>query len=1099
MKVFRLIAASALFTMLLTSTGCDNGGRYDRKLYSEFQNPPQTARPRVWWHWMDGNVTKDGILKDLLWMKRSGIAGFMNFDAGFGTPLIVKEKLDYMSPGWKDAFRYAAQLADSLDMEMAVACSPGWSFTGGPWVEGKDGMKKLVWRELRVKGGCKSDITLPEPYRTIGKFQNIPLSAGTEDGFYDDIAVLAYKLPGNDIDLNELKPVITSSEGTFSLGQLTDGDVAVSRPLPPGKNGQAWIQFEFPQPQTIKAVTVADGSERGQWAMPVVEVNKYLQASDDGVNFRKVADIQTSSAPESTVSVPETKAKFFRVVFDNKTAPVPEWASMMGLSLEPKAVPIDIAEVVLHPAARINHFEEKAGFAAPADLYLYDTEATANDAIAMSDVIDLTDKVNDGHLSWDVPEGDWKILRLGYSQTGKKNSPAPPEATGFEVDKMDPDAVDRYFDHYIGTYKDAAGENWGKSVRYFMTDSYESEQENWTPLMAQEFEKRRGYGLMPWLPVLTGQIVESAEKSELFLRDWRKTLGELVVENLYERIDEIAKPYNIGRYTESHENGRVYLTDGMDVKRRASVPMAAAWMPHNTNASNQEMAQADIRESASVAHIYGQNLVAGESLTAPGGEGKSYSYHPGNMKFIADMELYSGLNRFVIHTSVHQPVDDKIPGLGLGPIGQWFNRHETWAGSAKAWMDYMSRSCYMLQQGHYVADIVYYYGEDNNITGMFGAQLPPVPDGYSFDFINSDALLNLLDADGTCLTTPSGMKYRMLVLDKNAKSMTLPVLQKISRLAEKGVIICGEKPEKTASLADDVEAFNTLADKVWNSGLKNVCPGKSMEEVLKENAIAPDVVMPEGEGLRFVHRTTDKSEIYWVNNPGKEAKTVNLTFRTSGKKPELWHPETGGREAVSYKIDGGVTTVTLDLVQEDAVFVVFSGKAASDELQLPRLEEKAVINVDSPWTVTFQENRGAPAAATFDKLQDFSLSEDPGIKYFSGEATYKTTVNLDESQADGTLILDLGKVGVMANVSINGQDLGTCWKEPFRVDVNSALKPGGNELEIKVTNLWINRLIGDSRPDMTEKVSWTPYPFYRPGSQLSPSGLMGPVKIVSKK
>lgn len=1099
MKTMKHFALPVLCSLMAVATACDSGSKYDENLYSEFQNPPASAKPRVWWHWMDGNITKDGIKKDILWMKRSDIAGFMNFDAGFQTPQIVEKKLMYMTPEWKEAFGYAAHLADSLDMEMSVACSPGWSFTGGPWVEGKDGMKKLVWREIRVKGGDNSEITLPEPYKTIGKFQNIPLSANAEDGFYADIAVLAYKLPDSDKDINELNPKVTSSGGNFTLSQLTDGDLGLSVPLPPGKDGQAWIQYEYAQPQTVKAVTIADGRERGQWAMPVLEINKYLEASDDGVNFRKIADIPTSSAPEATESVPETKAKFFRVVFDNQTGSKNPYAAMFGLKDETVFVPINIAEVVLHSAARINHYEEKAAFAAPADLYLYDTENAGGDAVVAEEVIDITDKVNGDKLTWDIPEGNWKIVRFGYSQTGKKNNPAPPEATGFEIDKMDADAVDRYFDHYIGTYKDAAGENWGKTVKYFMTDSYESEQENWTPLMAQEFEKRRGYKLMPWMPALTGQIVESAEKSEKFLRDWRKTLGELVVENLYERIDKIVEPYGMGRYTESHENGRVYMPDGMDVKRNADVPMAAAWMPNQTGASTPQMSQADIRESASVAHIYGQNLVAGESLTAPGGEGRSYAYHPANMKFIADMELYSGLNRFVIHTSVHQPVDDKIPGLGLGPIGQWFNRHESWAESAKVWMDYMARSCYMLQQGKYVADIVYYYGEDNNITGMFGAELPPIPDGYSFDFINSDALLNLLNASGKNLTTPSGMSYRMLVLDKNAKTMTLPVLKKIADFADKGIIICGEKPERTASLADDVEEFNALADKVWNSGKSNVYAGKSMEEVLKKENIIPDVVMPQGEGLRFVHRSTATSEIYWINNTDKKGKTVDLTFRTKGKKPEVWHPETGKKEDVSYKIDGNTTTVTLNLVQEDAVFVVFSGKAESNEVQLPKMEEKKVLTVNTPWNITFQEKRGAPESAVFDKLQDFSLNENPGIKYFSGIATYKTTVKIEESQLGGSMIIDLGKVGVMAEVTINGQNLGTYWKEPFRVDATSALKAGDNELEIKVTNLWINRMIGDSRPDMKEKVSWTPYPFYRPESQMSPSGLMGPVDIISKK
>ena len=1099
------ISLSALLcAAVMTLTGCGNGAGDKAALdtmYSEFQNPPASARPRVWWHWMDGNVTKEGIYKDLTWMKRQGIAGFMNFDAGFSTEQIVPERLMYMTDGWKDAFGYAVQLADSLGMEMSIACSPGWSFTGGPWVEGKDAMKKLVWREARVTGGQRVELTLPEPYRTIGRFQNIPLSAAQpEEGYYSDIAVLAVKLAEDDVDVAELHPVITSSGGSFSVGQLTDGDLQKTSPLPPCTGGRGWIQYDFGKPQTMKALTVADGQVRGQWQMPKIETDKSIAASDDGVNFTEIMKIPNSSAEAGTVTFPATTARYFRIYFDNKSAAANPYAALMGFPAEPKPVPTDVAELKLHPVYRINHAEEKAGFAAPADLYLYDTPDDGN-AVAPADVVDVTDKVADGRLTWDAPEGEWKIMRFGYSQTGKKNSPAPPEATGFEIDKMDADAVRRYFDHYIGMYRSIVGDEWGKTIRYLMADSYESEQENWTPLMLAAFEARRGYELLPWMPVLTGQVVGSAEQSEKFLRDWRKTLGELVTDNLYGQLAAILREYGMGSYTESHENGRVYLTDGMEVKKNAAVPMGAAWMPNNTGSSTPEMSQADIRETASVAHIYGQNIAAGESFTAPGGEGKSYAYHPANIKPIADMEMYNGLNRFVVHTSVHQPVDDRRPGLGLGPIGQWFNRLDNWSESAWAWVDYLSRSCYILQQGHYVADVLYYYGEDNNITGMFGYELPPVPDGYSFDFVNSDALLRLVKPakDGT-LSTPSGMRYRILVLDDNARKMTVPVLRKIAELAGKGVTICGAKPEKPAGMADDAAEFRRLVQDVWESGRKNVHTGKTMLEVLQADGIKPDVAMPEGEGLRFVHRTTPAAEIYWINNTDTTgSKTVDLTFRVKDRKPEVWHPETGKREAVSYSIRGDVTTVTLNLVQGDALFVVFGSKAEENEVKLPDLHESTLLTVGTPWTVTFQEGRGAPdGAVTFGSLIDLSNADDPAVRYFSGEATYRTGIDVPAIEEGSRLTLDLGDVGVMAEVTVNGKNLGLYWKKPFVVDVTDVVTTGRNDVEIKVTNLWVNRLIGDSRPDMKQKVTWSQYPMYRPTSPMSPSGLMGPVRLVSK-
>ena len=1093
---------------LLIAMGSCGTPAADETLYSEFQNPPVEAKPRVWWHWMDGNVTKDGIFKDLTWMKRSGIAGFMNFDAGFRTPLLIDKKVAYMTDDWKDAFAYTVHLADSLDLEMSVAASPGWSFTGGPWVEPKDGMKKLVWREMRVTGGTTYDGLLPMPYRTIGAFQNVPRSnsnningggANPGEGYYEDISVLAFKLPEADRNLANLNPRISSSGGSFSLLKLTDGDLTDSDLLPPGAGGaagKAWIQYEFSQPQTVKALTIVDGRVRGQWGAPVQEINKALQVSDDGVNFREVCKIPNSSAPQGTVDIPETTARYFRLVLDNMVVVNP-YAALMGVSAEPQAQPTPIAEFVLHSISRINHAEEKAGFAAPADLALYDTPDEAA-VISLEDVIDITDKVHEGRLVWDVPEGTWKIVRYGYSQTGHQNNPAPPEATGFEVDKMDPVAFRAYMDHYLGMYVDASKNNLGKVVKYIMTDSYESEQENWTPAMEQEFEVRNGYSLRPWMPVLLGHIVNSSEESEKFLRDWRRTLGSLVTDNCYNLLTDILKERGMGRYTESHENGRVYLVDGMEVKAKADVPMSAAWMPNNTGASTPPMSRADIRESASVAHIYGQNLVAGESLTAPGGEGASYAYHPANLKSIADMEMASGLNRFVIHTSVHQPLDELKPGLGLGPIGQWFNRLDNWSESAWAWTDYLARSCYLLQKGKFVADIVYYYGEDNNITGMFGAEQPPFPAGYNYDYINSDAMLNLLTFEYNRLQTPSGMSYRMLVLDPNVKRIPLDVLKKIAELAKAGAVICGATPELPGRLTDDVEEFNNIVNEIWGGSLKNVYLTNDMKEVLDQIGVKPDVNI--SDDLRFVHRHTSRADIYWINNPEGPAKTVELSFRVKGKKPEIWHPETGKREEVTYHIEGNRTVVKVKMVENDALFVVFNGPAEQDAVTLPELKESALLTLDTPWNVSFQEKRGAPASAQFDKLINLADSEVDGIKYFSGVATYTNSFSLtaDQLQAE-QLLLDLGNVGVMAEVTINGQNMGLYWKSPFRLDIKDALQAGDNSIKVKVTNLWINRLIGDSRPEVTEKITWSQYPFYNPRSQMSPSGLMGPVQIIACK
>ncbi|MCU7549728.1 glycosyl hydrolase [Chitinophagaceae bacterium LB-8] len=1091
-------------------------------LLKGFMNPSNVAKPRVWWHWMNGNISKDGIRKDLEWMYRSGIGGFQNFDAALMTPQIVEKRLTYMTPEWKEVFRYTTKLADSLKLEMAIAGSPGWSESGGPWVTPEDGMKKLVWTETRIKGGS-SNIKLAKPAGTTGPFQNLlkqpefgmsQAEPKTPPTFYKDIAVLAYKLPGTDKSLSELNVVVTSSGGQFNLSQLTDGDIGVSNLLPSDTaKGFAWIQFAFPQPQTIKAITMMGGGDKGPFGLlGEFKDNRSLEVSDDGVNFKRVCYIPAGNVLQQTIAIPPTTAKYFRVTVKNPP-PTPNLGAMMGVGGEAPKAPAgtQITELVLYTSSRINWAEEKAAFAPAMDL---DAKATpaAQDVIVMEDIMDITDKLNaDGTLNWTAPAGNWKVVRFGYSLIGKENHPASPEATGLEVDKLDPVAIKKYFTNYLEQYKEATGGLMGSKggLQYVITDSWEAGAQNWTANLPQEFQKRRGYSMLPWMPVLTGQVLKSTQASEQFLFDFRKTLSDMVAEYHYDGLTNILNQYGMKRYSESHENGRALIADGMEVKRTAAVPMSAMWTPDGIG-GGENMHQADIRESASVAHIYGQNLVAAESLTAFGLMGNAWSYDPQKLKPTADLELASGLNRFVIHTSVHQPSDEKVPGLGLGPFGQWFNRHETWAGQAKAWTSYLARSSYMLQQGKFVADVVYYYGEDNNITALFGKKLPAVSEGYNFDFINADALIHLLSVKDGKLVTPSGMSYRLLVLDSNARKMSLPVLRKIAQLVKDGATISGVKPESTPSLQDDPQEFQRLVNEVWGkaqhsskaSVIGKVYTGMSIQEVLTDLNIQPDFTYTKSQNdtkLLYVHRKLKDGDIYWVNNRNDRSELVEATFRVSVKVPQIWHPETGRTDAVSYSIANGRTTVSLNLTPNDAVFVVFQATATKTVVTLPKVIEKEVATIDGSWKLAFQPNRGAPARATFDKLTSWTESSDTGIRYFSGTAAYTKNINVQANviSKGAQLWLDLGDVKNLAEVTVNGKTMGVVWKKPFHVDITNAVKAGENTIEIKVTNLWVNRLIGDAQPGVTNKITYTTMPFYKAEDKLLPSGLLGPVKIIS--
>jgi len=675
------------------------------------------------------------------------------------------------------------------------------------------------------------------------------------------------------------------------------------------------------------------------------------------------------------------------------------------------------------------------------------------------------------------------------------------------VDKLDKDAVRKYINTYLDMYKDATGGMMGaKGLGYMILDSYEAGHMNWTSNFPEEFKKRRGYDIYQWIPVLTGgRVVKSVDASEKFLWDFRKTIGEMIAENHYDVIGAELHKRGMKRYTESHEDRRIYLADGMDVKRNADIPMAAMWTPGSLagGGSEEVRSEADIREAASVAHIYGKDFVAAESMTSIQ---NAFSWHPEKLKRTADLEMASGLNRFVIHTSVHQPLDDKMPGFSLGPFGQYFTRQETWSGAgAKAWMEYLGRSSYMLQQGKFVADVLYLYGENTNITWQFRVKLPSIP-GYEFDFCNSSAL-QLMQVKNGKIVAPSGATYSLLVLDESAKKMTLPVLKKIKALVNAGAKIAGIKPESSPSMSDSESEFQAIVNEIW--GKKPNLETQGFTEVLsglgvKEDVIIKNARLPEGQEksrILYVHRKTANEDIYWLDNRSENSNDAEVSFRVTGKLPELWQPQTGKREKVSYQIRDGRTIIPLKFESWEAYFIIFKDKTTVSSYTNPATTENQLATIEGEWDIHFQQGRGAPAAIKVSELKSWSENEDNGVKYFSGTASYTKSLSAPASWFTGgsQIWLDLGDVKNIAEVKVNGKPAGTVWKKPFRVNVSGALKAGTNMIEINVTNLWVNRLIGDAQPGVTNKITFTTMPFYQASSKLLPSGLLGPVQVLSVK
>ena len=1012
-------------------------------LIQSFQNPSRAARPYVWWHWMDGEVSLEGIRKDLLWMDSVGIAGFHQFDAGgVNMPKAATFKRPYLSDSWKEAYRYAIALADSLGMEVTVASAPGWSSTGGPWVKPEDAMKKLEWQTLDVRGG-DIDVVLPALDKITGQYKDIPADAEhvkVQDFGYD-VALVAVKLPEGDQSMEEMEAEVTKEA--------------------------AGITVRFPRPRVVQSFTVKRTQSGFRPREGEIYTDSELQSSQDGKTWKTICRVRKSPSDYVTMNIAPVKAKFFRVTGEA------------------------VKDLQLNGVRKIEMFEEKAGYCFPYDFNRFPTEQIDNEkCIKADDVIVLTGRMSpEGRLTCRLPEGKWRIYRFGASLTGKMNHPASPNATGLEVDKLNKEAWSRYFHTYLDMYKDAAGGMLGpKGVTHILVDSFEAKSETWTPSLPEEFLWRRGYDLIPWMPVLAGEIIGDAATSEKFLFDWRKTLGELFTEN-YARIGEFVEEYGMkGTYIESHESGRAFVGDGMDAKRAASVPMAAIWMTDSPSGSMLPASITDIRESASVAHIYGQNIAAAESFTVSGEDKRAYTYYPGNIKPVADMALASGLNRFIIHDSASQPSDDFLPGLGLFKYGQWFHRNETWAPYAKVWTDYLARSCQMLQTGRNVADILLFYGEDTNATAVYGGEsfrfLPDIPTGFNFDYASPDVLLNRVRAEDGCLVTDSGQRYRMLMMGRSAKVLSEDLKARIEAFRAAGVRVVDEKDAFPQDMKADV-----------------VFPGGSVPVRMFGDAASAIPVNRRGHeaslvGIQFIHREVPgKADIYWLCNFTGKKQCGTVRFRTEARSAALFNPETGETSALECSGTGdGYTALQVSLAPGDAMFYVLTKQPLGVPAAREQGPEKWAQTLERYWDVEFVQKGGERALETFSVLNDWTSNSDPVVKYFSGTAHYTTSFSVENLEGLGEARIDLGEVNVMAEVVVNGHPAGVLWRAPYvSADILPFLKKGDNKLEVYVTNLWVNRMIGDRQKNV-EPVTRVRR-FYEAGDRLLPSGLLGPVVI----
>ena len=866
-----LLALVASFIAVLAPAGT---------LETSFSHPPETTKPRCYWYWMDGQITKEGITRDMEAMKRVGIGeAYIGVISGqSGTPTTSTSKA--LTDEWWGFIEHAVREGTRLGVDVGLFNSPGWSQSGGPWVKPSQAMRYVTLPELRLHG--------PQPF--AGKLPMPP-------GEFQDLAVLAFPAPAGE---NE-QAKITARTPTL-------------------------VSFEMPTPFTARSVAV----------QPIKEVNvtAELLASDDGQQFRPVKKftvdrhnlaVNVGPVPLAPVvaAFPAATARFFQLKF---------------------SADCEIGNIQLSPAARVECYAEKSLQKVCQDPHpLYDfytwpaeAEPDADGLTVKPDAVRDLSKLMaaDGTLHWDVPAGDWIVLRAALTPTGTKNGPAPPEATGFEVDKMNRVPLRSHFDAYVGDLLKRLPAAERKSWKHVVADSYEQGPENWTDGLAGDFQKRYGYDPMPFLPVMTGRIVGSVDQSDRFLWDLRRLIADRIAQDYVGGLRDLCHEHGMKMWLENYGHWGFpseFLLYGGECDEIAGEFWA------NGNFLDQRdtgyLGRYELRDASSAANIYGKPITWAEAFTG----GPAFINSPRDFKARGDWAFCQGINQFMLHVYIHQPTDDKPPGINAG-FGSEFNRNNTWFEQSKAWIDYLRRCTVLLQTGKHVADVAYFISED--APKMVGPQQPPLPPGYDYDFINADVIEHGLAVKDGRLALPNGMSYRLLALPES-ETMRPELLEKIRELVKAGATLAGAPPSRSPSLENFPKcdaAVQTLAREIWGQtgpqppgehqfGKGRVFWGKSLDTIFAELSLKPD--FETSARLGFTHRHSDRADIYFVANPKEESLTATAAFRAGGREPELWWPDSGRieRPAVCDVVDG-VVRLPLSFGPAGSVFVVFRDQAA---------------------------------------------------------------------------------------------------------------------------------------------------------------------------
>jgi hypothetical protein len=1136
-----------------------------------FRNPPTSARPWVYWFWMNGNITREGITADLEAMQENGIGGCLIMHVKLGD--IGEHKLGVMPPDgpvrfmsaeFQELFQHAVSEADRLGLQIDMNNADGFTGSGGPWVPVERSMKKLVWTATRLKGGHETVADLPQGETVLG--------------FYRDVAVIAFPTqPSLIAQMRLANAQLSATHPKFDANSLLDEDPATSTTI--YRKGQLQqrpqITISFPEPYTADTLVLEQTVARSFSPVATLEV------SDDGETFRTVGQMTLKwypAARSNTVRFDAVRARQFR------------------LSFEPRNQFVTASGVLLGRSNLVHYWEAKAGYARYGEWgagseYYTDRKVIRGErvaaksspqgadmppAIPRSAVLDLSEHMNaDGRLSWKAPEGEWTVLRIGYTSTGIKNHPASEGGHGLECDKLHPTGVEAAFRGMLGKLTNQTGDLVGKSFSYAHIDSWEVGIQNWTEQMADSFQQMNGYSLKPFLPlIVAGHAIESNDVSERFLWDLRRTILSMMAKNYLGRMQQLCHEHGL-KFSSEAGGRQQFLHHPIDLLAIADLPMGEFW-PH------EGRARVDGKAAASVAHLYGKPVVGAEAFTGAGAFAK-WQAHPYSLKAIGDEAFALGINHFIVHYCVHQAYEDFRPGFAMGPWGIHMDRGNTWWRPGAAWLDYLARCQAMLRQGRHVADVLYFPGEGApHYFGLRSQLSVPLPEGYDYDGCDRETLMHRLIVSNGQLVAPSGASYRYLMLGRDT-TMTPELVERIHQLVDQGARVIAPRPQRSPSLrqypkCDDI--VQELARTLWDDG--KIMWGQTFAQIAEADELPADFSFKAADPktrISYLHRRDGDIDIYFVVNQQESAQQITATFRVVDKRPELWDPETGAVSSLAMyrKLDQGVC-LPMYLEPLQSVFVVFRHASDSAQVvevkrngapltaamdgapaqpplrvernpdgtmevealaagtyQLVRADDRTLTcNIPDlpsdellvgPWEVSFAAGSGTPCEVVLHQLASWTDHEDFEVQHYSGTARYRREFELPKRFQEAVLpdrcvYLDLGRVEVIATVSLNGERLATLWKPPFRLDITDALCGGANSLEIAVTNLWPNRLIGDEKypadaeygglylqswPDWFLQKKPRPEPrrrafsvvrHYGKEDPLLPSGLLGPVKLV---